>query len=194
MRKKKIFCVLPLLCLTCLLVLGGCGSGPDSSGDKDTEEAAEPDGLGEFSMEDIEGNIYTQEMFADYDLTMVNVFATWCTPCVREIPDLEKLKNDMASQGVNVVGIVLDAVTDSGEVDEETVENAGLLAEKCGVTYPFLIPDKGRLNGRLSGISAVPETFFVDREGNIVGETYTGSRGLEDWKVIVEQELEGAGN
>lgn len=190
MRRNIKLCVLLLLCMAGLLVLSGCSSKPDSSAEQAAGEAAQegkPENLGEFSVEDIWGNTYTQEMFADYDLTMVNVFATWCSPCIREIPDLEKLKNDMASQGVNVAGIVLDAVTDSGNVDGEAVENAKLLAEKSGVTYPFLIPDEGYLNGRLSGISAVPETFFVDREGNIVGETYIGSHELEEWKAIVEE-------
>lgn len=190
MRRNIKLCVLLLLCMAGLLVLSGCSSKPDSSAEQAAGEAAQegkPENLGEFSVEDIWGNTYTQEMFADYDLTMVNVFATWCSPCIREIPDLEKLKNDMASQGVNVAGIVLDAVTGSGNVDGEAVENAKLLAEKSGVTYPFLIPDEGYLNGRLSGISAVPETFFVDREGNIVGETYIGSHELEEWKAIVEE-------
>ncbi len=147
--------------------------------------------VGEFSMEDITGESYTQEMFADYDLTLVNIFTTWCSPCVKEIPELEMLKNEMADQGVGVVGIVLDTIGESGSVDEEVVEKAKLLAERTGATYPFLIPDTGLLNGRLAGINAVPETFFVDKEGNIVGETYTGAHSLEEWKSIVEEILKG---
>ena len=45
------------------------------------------------------------------------------------------------------------------------------------------------MNGRLQGISAFPETFFVDKDGNIVGDTYTGSHILDEWKEIVEKEL-----
>ena len=123
-------------------------------------------------------------MFADYDLTMINVFTTWCTPCINEIPDLGKLYEEMKDQGVNIVGIALDTVGSS-----ENVEKAKLLAEKTGVSYPFLIPDEGYLGGRLAGINAVPETFFVDREGNIVGDTYSGSRSYEDWKLIIENVL-----
>ena len=129
-------------------------------------------------------------MFADYDLTLINVFATWCSPCVREIPDLNKLYEEMKEQGVNVAGIVLDAADGSGNTDYDAVEKAKVLAEKTGVSYPFLIPDEGYLNGRLAGIAAVPETFFVDKDGNIVGETISGSRSFESWKSIVEKELE----
>lgn len=150
------------------------------------------DQIGEFSMEDIQGEAYTQEMFGEYQVTIVNVFTTWCGPCVREIPDLEKLKDEMSDRGVNVVGIVLDAIGQSGSKDPETVEKARLLAEQLEVTYPFLIPDEGYLGGRLLGIQAVPTTFFVDQEGRILGEAYQGSRSLEDWKSIVEEKLEEA--
>lgn len=201
--RKKILSAL-LLCGFCTLTVLGCGSDKEDSGNAATQEDNSPavsesethdssslENLGEFSMKDIAGSEYTQEMFADYDLTMVNVFTTWCTPCINEIPDLEKLKNNMADQGVNVVGIVLDAIDASGGANEETVEKAKLLAEQTGVTYPFLIPDETLLNGRLAGINAVPETFFVDKDGNIVGETYSGSRSLESWTEVVENEKQG---
>ena len=146
--------------------------------------------LGEFSLEDIEGTAYTQDVFKDYSLTMINIFTTWCSPCINEIPDLEQLRQDMADKGVNVLGIVLDAADGMGGTDETAIESAKLLAEKTGAAYPFLVPDQSLLNGRLTGIDAVPETFFVDQEGNIVGETYSGSHSLEDWTDIVESTLE----
>ena len=203
--RKKLLQALSILGMCSVIIVGGCASGEDSSSklkedaaqeekadqevlDAGGSEASDGGSLGEFSMEDVNGETYTQEMFADHDLTMINVFITWCSPCIREIPDLEKLSKEMEDQGVQVVGIVLDV---AGNADEETIEKAKLLAEKTGAAYPFLIPDAGYLNGRLAGISAVPETFFADKEGNIVGETYSGSRSFEDWKGIVEKELEG---
>lgn len=191
--------------MCCTPVLSGCSSQEEPSLAQEEAEGKEQDvldetdgaagegagNLGKFSMEDINGSAYTEELFADHDLTMVNVFTTWCTPCIREIPDLEKLHKEMEGQGVGVVGIVLDAIGSSGKVDEKAVEKAKILAEKTGAAYPFLIPDEGYLGGRLAGIAAVPETFFVDKDGNIVGETYSGSRSFEDWKGIVEKELEG---
>ena len=167
-------------------------SAGDAAGTTETL-MGDSDQVGEFSMQEIGGEVYTQEMFADYDVTMVNIFTTWCTPCINEIPDLEKLRNEMADQGVNVVGIVLDAIDNYGNVDGGAVEKAGILADQTGVTYPFLIPDDTFLNGRLYGIEAVPETFFVNREGAVIGESYTGSRSLEEWKAIVEEKLADVG-
>lgn len=146
--------------------------------------------LGTFTTKDIYGTTYTNKLFQDYELTMVNVFTTWCTPCINEIPDLEKLYQEINTQGVNVVGIVLDAVDQSGNIVTESVEKANLLAERADVSYPFLIPDAGFFNGRLADIEAVPETFFVDANGNIVGDTYSGSHSLEQWSDIVKTERE----
>lgn len=142
-----------------------------------------------FSVQDLDGRKYTNEMFQDKQLTMINVFTTWCSPCVNEIPDLEKLHTEMADQGVNIVGIVLDATDENGNINEETVKTAKLLRERTKATYPFLIPDAGLLGGKLKDIDAVPQTFFVDAKGNIVGETYTGSHSYDDWKEIILAEL-----
>lgn len=145
--------------------------------------------LGDFTTQDVSGNTVTPDIFKDYDLTLVNVFATWCSPCIAEIPDLEKLHQQMADKSVGVVGVVLDAADQDGEVVQTALEQAQLLVEKLGVTYPVILPDATHLNGRVANIQAVPETFFVDKDGNIVGETYSGSRSLEDWTEIVENEL-----
>lgn len=145
--------------------------------------------VGKFETKGIDGKDYTEKVFSDYDLTLVNIFTTWCSPCVNEIPELEKLYEEMKEKGVGVVGVVLDTVGDDGKQDEETVKKAGVLQDKTKASYPFLIPDSTMMNGRLNGISAFPETFFVDKKGNIVGETYTGSHTLDEWKEIVEKEL-----
>lgn len=203
--KKWIFSVILIWGTCCGIVLVGCAPKEEADSDKEAvvEQEEQPrqeepvesvENLGTFSMQDINGETYTQDMFEGYELTMINVFTTWCTPCINEIPYLDELSKDMADQSVQVVGIALDTIGQSGGADQEAVEKAKLLAKKTEAAYPFLIPDEGYLNGRLAGINAVPETFFVDREGNIIGETYTGSRSYDEWKDIIEKELEGADN
>lgn len=157
---------------------------------QETSNAGDSTNVGKFETKGVDGKDYTEKVFSDYDLTLVNVFTTWCSPCVNEIPELEKLYEEMKEKGVGVVGVVLDTVGDDAKQNEDTVKKAGVLQEKTKASYPFLIPDSTMMNGRLNGISAFPETFFVDKEGNIVGETYTGSHSLEEWKEIVEKELQ----
>lgn len=147
--------------------------------------------VGNFTMEDVFGETYTQEMFAEYDLTLVNVFATWCSPCVQEMPELEELRKAYEEKDVKlgIAAVVLDTKTMNG-LDEGAVERAQTLYERSGVQFPFLIPDETEMNGRLTGISSVPESFFVNSKGEIVSEPYIGARAMEDWAEIVEKEME----
>ena len=146
--------------------------------------------VGSFETQDIDGDKYTESVFGDYDLTLVNAFTTWCSPCVNELPNLEKLYEDMKDQGVGVVGMVLDTIDNDGNLSEDTLKKAQVLKEKTGVTYPLLVPDAGYLNGRIRGLQSYPESFFVDKDGNIVGDAIMGSNDYEGWKSLVEKELE----
>lgn len=144
--------------------------------------------LRKLSTKDINGKDFTSKDFEKYDLTMVNVFATWCTACVKEIPDLVEVQKEMKSKGVNMVGVVTDTVDDKGE-NKEAIEKSKLIQKKTKASYPFLMPDKTNFNGRLNGIQAMPETFFVDKNGNIVGDTYSGAKSAKEWKQVIEKEL-----
>ena len=144
--------------------------------------------LSHLQTKDIHGKEFSSKDFANYDLTMVNVFATWCTACIQEIPDLVEVQKEMQAKGVNIIGIVTDTVDDTGE-NQEAIEKAKLIQEKTKANYSFLMPDKTNFNGRLNGIQALPETFFVDKNGQIVGETYSGSHNKKDWTAIIEKEL-----
>lgn len=144
--------------------------------------------MGEFNAQDILGNEITKDIFADFDLTLVNVFTTWCGPCVAEIPHLAEIDKEMAERGVNVVGIVMD-INEKGSINEEKLAKAKAIAEKTGAEYEFIIPDDALRKGRLKGIGAYPETFFVDSKGNIIGDVYVGSRSKEEWISIIEKEL-----
>ncbi|MDO5423953.1 MAG: TlpA disulfide reductase family protein [Eubacteriales bacterium] len=150
--------------------------------------------IGLFQTTDIEGNAVDESIFAEHELTLVNVFATWCGPCVNELPELEKIYQELGEElDIGVVGFVMDAVDvnfKQTDATQSAVETAKLLAEKTGCTFPYLIPDETALNGRLEGINAVPESFFVDRNGNFAGEAYIGARNYDDWETIIRTELE----
>ena len=154
-----------------------------------SEPTVDAQNTGDFTTTDINGETVTRDVFADYDLTLVNIFATWCSPCIQEMPELEKLYQTLAEKGVGVVGIVHDTMAADGSTDAAAVETAKLLQEKLGISFPLLIPDETLMNGRLQGIDSVPESFFVDRNGNIVGESYIGARSYDAWAEIVESEL-----
>ena len=145
--------------------------------------------LSKIKTKTIEGKDFTGEDFSKYDLTMVNVFATWCSPCVKEIPDINEAYKDLKDKNINVIGIVTDTFDDKGE-NEEAIEKSKLIKEKTKADYDFVMPDESQFASRLIGIQSLPETFFVDKNGQIVGETYSGARSKEEWKTVIEKELE----
>ncbi|MBS5450671.1 MAG: TlpA family protein disulfide reductase [Coriobacteriia bacterium] len=146
--------------------------------------------VGDWTTTDVEGAaIDSRELFGSAKLTLVNVLTTWCPSCVEEMPELEQLRATMEQSGVNVVGVVLDTVTEKGNLDEWAVEQAQRLKRVSGVQFPLIVPDASEMNGRLTGIESFPESFLVDSEGNIVGKTYAGARTFEGWKQVIEQEL-----
>lgn len=144
--------------------------------------------IGPFKTVDINNKPYTADDLAKNKLTMVNVFATWCGPCIQEIPELAKLQKDYASKGFGIIGVVTDASQGSSTRDE-SVEKAKIIQEKTKASYPFIAPDKTNFNGRLDGIAGLPFTFFVNAKGDVVGDAYSGARSYKDWKAIVDKEL-----
>ena len=141
-----------------------------------------------FSAKDIDGKNVSEKVFADSKITMVNVWGTFCGPCIREMPDLGVLDKKYGDD-FQIVGIVIDAVNSKGNVNAKTVNSAKNIVKTTGADYLHIIPDSSLLNGVLSEVYAVPTTFFVDSSGKIVGKVYTASRTLKQWQEIVESFL-----
>jgi peroxiredoxin len=89
-------------------------------------------------------------------VVLVNLWATWCPPCIEELPLLDRIQSDYASRGVVVLGL-------AGDDEPERVRE--FLAKKP-VTFDVLL-DVGGEVGTQYGITGYPETFVVDREGKL---------------------------
>lgn len=168
-----------------------CGTGilGEELAEEPKPEAVELANVGTFATQDINGNPVDESVFAQNKLTLVNVMATWCSPCVAEMPELAKLPAEMAEQGVGVVAFVMDTMGRGGETDSRALEKAKQLADRAGASFPMLVPEQTLLNGWLADTSVVPTTFFVDSEGNLVGDFVMGARRLAEWKAIAEERL-----
>ncbi len=146
--------------------------------------------LDKFNALDLDGNEITNDVFSDYKLTMINVWTTSCSPCLKEMPDLELLDKELEERGFNIIGIVDDVVdADTGEVNEPARELALRICEQTGVEYTTLIPDDTLKNGILNGLGGYPSTFFADKDGKLVGKNSFGARTKDEWKVIIEELL-----
>ena len=146
-----------------------------------------PDMTG-FQAQDLDGNAVDASIFADHTLTMVNVWTTWCSPCIEEMPSLETLRGKLADEGIQLVSILADAVLE-GETSQEAVQLAQEIRDKANVQYPIILPDETLCQGTLKELTAYPVTFFVDSTGKVVGNSYLGARDLDEFLAIALQEL-----
>lgn len=154
-----------------------------------SEDSESPRGiLSQFSTQDLEGNELDQSMLQDHTLTMVNVWATFCTPCISEMPDLGTLAQEYADQGVQIVGLVSDVLDMEGNLDPDQLDLAREIVDSTAADYTHLVPSED-LYGLLYQISSVPTTFFVDETGAQVGGTYIGAKDKDQWQDIIDQLL-----
>ncbi len=156
--------------------------------DQDTDMVTTDSDLGAMATYDLYGEPVTVDVFSDYDITLVNVWATWCPPCVEEMPHLAEIAKEMGADGVGVVGIMSDAVS-GGAIDEEALMTGHSIMQGAGTEYPNIIVDEILYNELLSQSQVLPTTFFVDSNGNIVGNKYEGSRNKEEWQEVINTEL-----
>ena len=166
--------------LACLLTLAACSPAEtmtSTPGLSASEDEVQTGVLSVFSTTDLEGNTLDQSILADYDLTMVNVWATFCGPCINEMPDLGELAAD---KGVQIIGLVSDTMDSDGTISDSQVETAKEIVAETGADYRHLLPSDDLL-GILSQIYAVPTTFFVDSEGVQVGDAIVTAQSKEKW-------------
>jgi hypothetical protein len=147
---------------------------------KQAESDKEDKKFPEFTAKTVSGEDISSDLFKDSKLTVVNVWGSWCGPCVQEIPELQKLYESMKDKDVNVIGLAQDAGTDLDAVKE--------IIDKNKVTYQNIVPE-GATEDFVMSIMAFPTTFFVDSDRNIVG-VIQGNRNLEAFTAAVEGVLE----
>ena len=137
-----------------------------------------------FTATDMEGNTVTESILADYDLTMVNVWATWCGFCIEEMPAFAGLK-DSLPDNVNLITICEDASIEP-ELTQQILEASGANFTTLAATADMFY------GGMLTNVYAFPTTLFLDSEGNPVGEDLVGVPSLDDpagayYSIIMER-------
>lgn len=200
-RKIKICCILFIAFL-----LAGCGNADE--GDKESNAAALDAGSTEtaesaqapakteesagvwgqmpsFTTKDLEGNTVTESIFAEKDLTVVNIWGTFCPPCIEEMPELGAWAEEMPDN-VQIVGLIVDI---AGDDDKEHRDMAVTITEKAGADFLQIIANNDFAE-ILQGVVGVPTTLFVDKDGNLVGEPVVGAY-VDGYKQFVEDYLSG---
>jgi thiol-disulfide isomerase/thioredoxin len=178
MKKNRIVLV-AVLVLLLVGVLAGCG-------DKHSHGSEGAALFPQFETVDLAGKGVDYGLFAGNKLTMVNIWGTFCGPCIDEMPDLARLGKEMP-EGTALVGLVMDAV------DKDSLDLAKKIVSDNGVGFTNIVPDEALKAYVNENVTGVPTTIFVDASGKIVGDAVLGTRDFDAYMEVVTERLGAVG-
>lgn len=164
----KIVTVLSIFCLT--LVVSFSAQATDEE-------------LQSLSLVDIEEQPISLESFKG-KVILLNFWATWCPPCIKEMPSMERLRNQFTGKPFEVVAINVG--------ESPTTVSSFMLELDTELTFPILLDQDAKSFGQL-GLRGLPMTLILDHEGNII-EKVLGGRDWDDKKSVdlIMQEVDKA--
>lgn len=133
------------------------------------------DGI-DFTIVDLEGQSQTFSQFRGKTV-LLNVWATWCAPCIKEIPDLQDLHSNLQEQRVVILGVLLDS---------KSPEAAKPMVEKLAISYPTWYGDDDF--ARQFQIAVFPTTFIIDSTGKVVGR-FDHAMGKAEFERALEKAM-----
>ncbi len=140
-----------------------------------------------FSTIDLDGNKQNESIFKKADITMINVWATWCGPCRGELPEIGEVAKSIKSKNGQVISIIHDAHMNMDDVKERQVLVKNMLND-ANCDYVTLVNNTS-FDPIFQDIQGFPTTFFVDKDGNIIGEPLLGGRNKAQFEAAFEAAL-----
>lgn len=168
--KKFIALLLAVMCL-CLSLPAMAGSNPTGYS------------IGEMNTTDLYGNEVTGEIFSQYKLTYLNLWATWCPPCLNELPHIQAMHEDedFAERGLNVMGLLW-------EDSQSTVKSAIKTLKDKGCTYTNIrIGDDQQIKDLVNNSGdGIPVSYLLNSKGEVI-KFVVGGMTKAQMKSFIEQ-------
>lgn len=173
---KKIWIAIGIGALIGILYYGGGGVRPGvpSAGKESMSGRWQAPN---FELTDMKGNPLSLSALRG-KVVLLDFWATWCPPCVAEIPHFKELHTQYKGRGFEIVGLSLD------EGGEEAVRS---FAEKHQLQYP-IAPAKHQIAQAYGGIQGIPTTFLIDKKG-YVAKKYIGYHDKKDFEQEIQKLL-----
>lgn len=123
---------------------------------------------------------------ADYEgrVVLLNIWATWCAPCLEEMPSMQRLYEDLSDTDFEILAVSIDAEVGERDAAGRPGGDLQAFADKLGLTFTILHDPSGKIQ-QIYQTTGVPETFVIGRDGMI----YKKVAGGTDWAAPVNQEL-----
>jgi peroxiredoxin len=149
------------LVVLCVVSLAGCATSTSSSeAGASSQSGPAPD----FALSSLEGKtVHLSDHLGK--VVVLDFWATWCTPCLAEIPHLEALYEAHEKEGLVILGLSIDG--------PETLSNVAPMVRRYALTFPILLDDETRVLAQYNPARDAPFAVIIDRAGKVV-ERRTG--------------------
>ena len=147
-----------------------------------------PTGLYQAAIKDLDGNTYKLEDKKG-KVVLVNLWATWCGPCIAEMPHLKEMQEKYQAKGFEVIGL---NTGDNETGEPESVEKIKAFVEEKGLNYPIGHADEKFFSEmiKLTRLAAIPQSVLINREGQMTGIFKGGGqRIINEMKSSVEKTM-----
>lgn len=135
----------------------------------------------------LDGTPVTENVFGGSRVVMVNVWATFCGPCISEMPELGRLAAEYAPEDLKIIGLVGDVS------NRATLAQALSIIDQTGADYLHLLPTEYSGPLFLESLEYFPSTWFLDADGNLLTkQPIVGSNDYNGWKKIIDTYLKNA--
>lgn len=164
------------------LLLTGCGDSANTNETSNTAQASPvAKNIPNFTAKTITGETVTNEIFAAKKITVVNIWGTFCPPCIAEMPELGEMARALPADA-QIIGLVCDASEKSSQI-----QKAIQITQEANADFVNIIPD-AQLLKFMENVEAVPTTIFVNSKGEVVGKAVIGA-DVEGYKDELEKLL-----
>lgn len=173
--------ILVAICAACLLMTG-CGDEAHVHETSSTAQASPvAKNIPNFTAKTIKGETVTNEIFAAKKISVVNIWGTFCPPCIGEMPELGEMARNLPADA-QLIGLVCDASEESAQI-----QKAIQITQEAKANFVNIIPD-AQLMHFMENVEAVPTTIFVNSKGEVVGKAIIGA-DVEAYKDELEKLL-----
>lgn len=175
MRKiKTVAAIAGIVMMGYFVGLNQMGDGHDHGELVNTAEARPTVKAPDFSLPDVTGGKVTLGSYRG-KWVLVNFWARWCSPCVGEIPSLNKFAKKMKGQSLEVLGV---------NIENTTPEAVKKFASDKNMSFAVAVDADKKVSDEF-GVSVLPMSFLIDPKGEVIGKI-TGARNWEDPDIIAK--------
>ena len=187
-RFLKLLAVAAVMAAMCF-AFAACGEDSDCEIDAEdnyeyqVQDMESGTAIGTFTSSDLNGTEMTEAVFTDKDVTVLNVWGTYCGPCKEEMPELAAWDAELPDN-VQIIGMVVDVP----EGDDDMIKTAKKICKGTNVKYTNIVMTDS-VEELLERVEAIPTTFILDSEGKTVCTPIVGA-DVPSYKNAVEDYLD----